>query len=550
MQASEFPLTAIPWIPPLPGLESVLTGEMEIAGTLPAPTGRGVVSATRTTWRGSALPDLRVDLTSDGREITLKGAVGQTPLLTGRMPLTTPWPLHVDVDLAALPVGDLMRVFLPRARADAFATLSGRGLVDLELASPSGVRYEALVDGAEGRFKEPWKAGPFSVRGTLDAVSIDDLEMQFGLGRLRVAGEVGLGHDASGRLVVAGVAPLSYLALVTPVEEADGEAQIDVTLTGRVARPTVAGTVRVAGGLIRQGALRVDDIELDATLDDRRIELRHASARVAGGHVRATGAVALEQTTADRYRLEVHGQGIDVARLMAPRDGGPDITAIVDADMRVVADRLSLDALRGDGSLTSVSVSVAGRTLRLDAPVAMAVRAGTLTHGPLRLAGSGGGVTLESTVAIVDGQAQLALGIDGEIDLVVANPMLGDSVALAGVARVQGRVERDADGWHARGDARVDNARAVFTDPAIVVSNVSVALRAEGDRIDVVEGSARVGDGTLAVTGGLLLSNAGVDVDLVLRADRVPLDYPTGLRTRSSGDFRFTGRSGAYRPGG
>ncbi len=191
-----------------------------------------------------------------------------------------------------------------------------------------------------------------------------------------------------------------------------------------------------------------------------------------------------------------------------------------------------------------------GSTLGLERPVALAVRSGTLTHAPLRLAGSAGGVTLDAAVAYVGGQTQVSVGVDGEVDLVVANPMLGDAVALAGLARVNGRVERDANGWHARGDARVKDGRMVFTDPSVVVSNVTATLRAEGKRIDVVEGAARIGDGDVAVTGHLLVSGSGAEVDLVLRADRVPLEYPVGWRTQSSGDLRLTGQSGAYRLAG
>jgi outer membrane protein insertion porin family len=428
--------------------------------------------------------------------------------------------------------------------------VSGRGVVELELDSPSRVRYEARVEGAEGTFTQPWKTGPFAVRGNLDAVSVRDLEVQSGFGRLRIDGQVGLTHDAFDPLVVAGTAPLSHLALMTPVDEANGEVVVDVVVTGRVARPSLAGTVRVAGGLVRQGPLRFDDLELLAAMDDRGVEIRQASARIAGGHVRATGNVALQQPSPERYRLELHVQGVDLAQLTAPRQDGPTITTLVDADMHVVADRLSLEAVRGEGALTRVSVSVAGNTLGLEAPVAMTVRSGTLTHAPLRLAGSAGGVTLDAALAFVAGQTQFSVGVDGELDLVVANPMLGDAVALAGLARVNGRVERDANGWHARGDARVKDGRMVFTDPSVVVSNVTATLHADGQRIDVLEGSARIGDGGVAVTGRLLLSSAGADVDLVLRADRVPLEYPVGWRTRSSGDLRLTGRSGAYRLAG
>ena len=550
LNAAAFDLTAIPGLTPVPDLESVLSGEVQVSGTLAAPIGRGSLLATETLWREASLPDFHVDFSSDGREVNLEGKVAQAVLLTGRMPLVAPWPLRLDVDLAALPLDNLLRVFPSLAARHAAATVRGRGLVDIELGSPSRLRYEARVDGAEGSLTQGWKTGSFSLGGDLEAVTVRDLDVEFGVARLRIDGEVGLSRDAGNRLVVVGTAPLSHLALLTPVEEADGELVVDVTMTGRVARPTVAGTVRVAGGMVRQGAFRFDDVELFAAMEEGGVEIREASARIAGGHIRATGDVALQQAVPDRYRLDLHVQGVDVAQLTPTRETGPTLATVVDADMRIVADRLALDAVRGDGSLTRVQVSVDGKTLGLEGPVALAVQSGTLTHAPLRLAGSAGGVTLEATLAYVGGQTQVSVAVDGDVDLVVANPMLGEAVALAGLARVNGRVERDASGWHARGDARVKDGRMVFTDPSVVVSNVTATLRAEGKRIDVIEGVARIGDGDVAVTGHLLVSASGADVNLALRANRVPLEYPIGWRTQSSGDLRLTGQSGAYRLAG
>ena len=342
-----------------------------------------------------------MELSANGREVTLEGKVAQAVLLTGRMPLVAPWPLRVEVDLAALPLVDFLRAVPSLAARDPSATVSGRGLVDIELGSPSRLRYEARVEAAEGNFTpQGWKTGPFSLGGDLEAVTVRDLDVQFGVARLRVDGQVGLSQDAADRLVVVGTAPLSHLALLTPVDEADGDVLVDVTMTGRVARPIVAGTVRVAGGMVRQGVFRFDDVEFFAAMEQGGVEIRQASARIAGGHVRATGDVALQQPSPDRYRLELHVQGVDVAQLTPPRENGPTLSAVVDAEMRVVADRLSLDAVIGEGVLTRVQASADGRTLGLERPVALAVRSGTLTHAPLRLAGSAGGVTLEAAVGV------------------------------------------------------------------------------------------------------------------------------------------------------
>ena len=127
------------------------------------------------------------------------------------------------------------------------------------------------------------------------------------------------------------------------------------------------------------------------------------------------------------------------------------------------------------------------------------------------------------------------MSVEGEINLNFVSALLPGSVALAGVARVNGRVERDATGWRASGDAGVSKGRVAFVDPPVVVSDVTATLRAQGQRIDV-EASARVRDADVGLTGRVVLTSAGADVELALRADDVPLEYPAGLRTRSSAD--------------
>ena len=69
MKAVGLHLAAIPGIPRVPDLESVLAGELKVSGTLAAPKGGGHLSLTRTKWRHAVLPDLRLDISADGRAV-------------------------------------------------------------------------------------------------------------------------------------------------------------------------------------------------------------------------------------------------------------------------------------------------------------------------------------------------------------------------------------------------------------------------------------------------------------------------------------------------
>ena len=113
-------------------------------------------------------------------------------------------------------------------------------------------------------------------------------------------------------------APYRFLfwRLLTPLEEAEGDMIIDVAATGYLLRPSVTGTVDVAGGFVRQGPFRFDDLQLHAVIDDRGIVIREAGARIAGGHVRAAGGIAFHQDSLDKYHAELQMQQVDLARLI------------------------------------------------------------------------------------------------------------------------------------------------------------------------------------------------------------------------------------------
>jgi len=149
------------------------------------------------------------------------------------------------------------------------------------------------------------------------------------------------------------------------------------------------------------------------------------------------------------------------------------------------------------------------------------------------------------------GVPTIRLGAAGTIDLSVLTPLLGGGAVLGGSTTLKGSVERTDAGWGVHGEASVAGGRLSLLDPALSVTDISATIRASGRRVDVVDGNAALGDGRVRFSGHAAAPAGGeIEAAAVLRADRVPLEFPAGLRSRSSGDFTLAGTSGRYRIGG
>jgi hypothetical protein len=92
-----------------------MTGE--IAGSLSAPSGRAHVSLVDTKFRDVELGTVQFDLTADGRDMDLSGTIGGRAFVSGRGAVVSPWPVDLTVDLAALPLAEVVRAIRHGSRS-------------------------------------------------------------------------------------------------------------------------------------------------------------------------------------------------------------------------------------------------------------------------------------------------------------------------------------------------------------------------------------------------------------------------------------------------
>ncbi len=430
------------------------------------------------------------------------------------------------------------------APALTLAALDGQGqLTRLELAAgEQAMHLDAPVT---------WRVragtldhSPLRLRGPSGAALDVAAQLQAGQLAVRVNGQADL---AVAQPFLADTARLSGpvvvdLALATGP---DG-----VTLTGEA-------TVDNARILLREPRLAIDGLTGTLRATGARVELVDLTARVGDGQLTAAGHVTLpvSETSpitpnpAERgFDLRVTATGVDLAPFFATADARAlesTSAVLVDFSAQLAAPALTLAALDGQGQLTRLELAAGEQAMHLDAPVTWRVRDGTLDHSPLRLRGASG-AALDVAAQLQAGQ--LAVRVNGQADLAVAQPFLGDTARLSGPVVLDLALATGPDGVTLSGEARVDQARILLREPRLAIDGLTGTLRATGARVELVDLTARVGDGQLTAAGHVTLpSTDSLGVDVNLKFDRVPLNHPEGLRSRASGTLRMVGGAGRYR---
>ncbi len=552
-------LETLPWLPVArSGSTSTLSARVVASGPVRAPAGHASVLLTANTFQAAALPDVTLDATSDGHEALLGGRLGARTFLSGRLPLREPWPLHLDVDLAELPVTELVRS-LPRLRdTEASVALGGHLAIDAPAFSPRDVRYNARITRLDAHGRRAWRAGAFTASGDVHGFDVEGLTLEFdGGGRLQMDGHASFDDsspDAS--LAVTGEVPLSNLAFLVPDAEFAGKADVDVRVTGSIVRPEVDGTIRLAGGPGRVGRLRWSDASAQATLNDGALSVEKAHVGVMGGTVTLSGSLPLgRRAEARTHEIAIEAAGLDFGTLVAP--GGPPasgepsrrLSALVDLAGRMSLRRLAIDAIAGEGQLKRVAVSHGTAAVDLESAVTWQLRNGSLSHSTIRLHGTGG-TALDVTARMATGGAapRVQLGVSGDLGLAVAQPLFTGAARLEGLARLGLQIEAGPGGFAVTGGARIEDTRFVLREPPLALDDVTGTLKATGRRMEIVDLKGSVGDGWMRAGGHVALApSAGPEIDLDLNFERVPLSYPEGLRSRTSGKVRLVGAAGRFR---
>jgi translocation and assembly module TamB len=190
-------------------------------------------------------------------------------------------------------------------------------------------------------------------------------------------------------------------------------------------------------------------------------------------------------------------------------------------------------------NVTDAVVNVGQIPLRNNAPIRLVASDGVLKIQRLRLAGEGGDLEVEGSVALAT-PYPLALHAESHMDLALLhglNPSLHSSGAVALDLSAQGSVEHPT----IAGRVQVSGGLIQYSDLPSAVSDLNGSLLFHENRLQIETLTGQAGGGTLRFGGYATLYQRQLNFDLTLNAEDVRLRYPPGVSSMTSAGLRWMG---------
>ena len=175
--------------------------------------------------------------------------------------------------------------------------------------------------------------GPAGVRLEDARVHVEGLGLAHDESRLRLAGSIGL-DDRLLDLSLSGQTSLLAAEPFVPGLSAEGRFDLDAEVVGAWTEPEIVGA-----GTIRDGAFRIEgfphalrEVEGTVAFDHRVLRIAEVIGRLGAGDAVVSGSISVEDAEFGAMDLRVQ---LTDSRLRYPSD----LSATVDADLRVVGDR-------------------------------------------------------------------------------------------------------------------------------------------------------------------------------------------------------------------
>jgi translocation and assembly module TamA len=336
-------------------------GQVALAGTMRRPLPTGSLNLTDVRFARPGMPVMTIaagQVALQGDVVTTEGITAQVAggsiVLTGAVPLAVilgearaaafgfaAGEARMQVRWEGIDAQKLLEEMRPDRPSRVTGTLAGRLDLHGSVISPGSLSGDLEVPATTLRVQDlPVEISPIRLLVEGGQVSADAVTVSAGGGVFRLSGSADLVRRTAD---VTGKGMLELRTLSPFLEEAslDGQADIDLSVSGPFSSPASRGTVTV-----RDGTLRVREVPQALTaingtlsLDGRRVTLQNMTGRLGGGELVMTGSAA------------VAGLGVsDVDVTLTARDaavrypvGGihrvtnrlADIKARIDADLKL-----------------------------------------------------------------------------------------------------------------------------------------------------------------------------------------------------------------------
>ncbi|MBI4279165.1 MAG: translocation/assembly module TamB domain-containing protein, partial [Armatimonadetes bacterium] len=355
-------------------MEGLVRGSLTLQGPIESPTGRLDLRVTDGTLGTLPVSDARLNVGWQGQAFTidtLEVRAGRGLLAAkGRLDMRGETLIEVSgTDLDVEVLQSLLRG-APRmaGTANFTAQLTGRS-ADPQLGLSLEVRNGSVRDTGFDNLI----AQAFHQRGVL---TIEQAMLVRGEHRVRVDGQIPIDlftmrfHERQPLALRANLvdADLSMLRLFTDrVAEARGRVEGQVTVSGTVANPHMAGLLRASGGFLRLTGISpaFEEVQGEIVFTENRADVRGVSARIGGGAVRVAGQTTVSEFRPDRLDIRVD---VERASVAVP----PYFSGRVDASAQLVGTARQ-PVLRGAvtlsrGDLRVASLGEAGKAVTAGSP--------------------------------------------------------------------------------------------------------------------------------------------------------------------------------------
>jgi outer membrane protein assembly complex protein YaeT len=527
---------------PVEGLSGSASGTVAAEGSFDSPRGTASVQLSPLGYSDLELPPIGLELQSDGARLSARATRLDSELIVANaeVGLGGEYPLEADVDLDVLPWKELTE----RVRSDAVVEVNGSARVRGPLLSPSLLEADVDVEKAALTIRERTiSASAFSLGVHPESVEVDGLQLLYGDEALAVDGVLGREVDSGARIDLEGGVALEMIELWLPGVQAEGVVQIEAELGGSTRAPHLEGAVTLEGGRLVDGNRAIEGLRLRARAEGTRVEIETFEGDVLGGSLRASGNVPIPGVAGGGapQSLDFELSGADVIRLVPGARGMRSMATSVSAEGRLLFPGGALDGVEASGEIQEVLIASEGGIVSLVEPAAFRYGEAALEVDEIHLGGDATDLRIQVRPP--------AVALQGTVDLQMANALMPESAYLDGVASFDAQASRTGESWSFVGGGRVSDAALSIERPAFAVTDVNATLVLDGGTVQVVSLTGRAGGGTLEGEGSLSIpgvegGNAGLRLDL--RARRVRLEYPEGMRSELDSTLVLESREGRY----
>lgn len=374
-------------------------------------------------------------------------------------------------------------------------------------------------------------------------LSVDRLALLSGESRLEVSGALPLDQPSQGQeLRVSGGIDLSPIPALLGVAEEEGYADGVLQLSGVVSgtleapEPQLDLTLENAELSLPQTLQPVTAVHLDAALDPSAVEVRRLEAQWAQATIEGRGTAAtaffLDDAAADeapRTEFQLSLSGLDLGALKPlPRETSGRVSVVLEAR----AAKPSIESLEGSIRFDELSAAYGDLRLTQQGSAELRLENGVVRATNFELTGPRTSLRLTGSAGLT-GERPLDLNLEAEGDAGIATLLVEDVVA-AGRYELAAAVGGTLDDPSIDGRFEISDGRAAFDDPRLDATSLDVALRFDGQRVEIERWTGELNGGAMRAEGGFAYANGGIrDLNVKFDADNLFLDFPEGFRTLS-----------------